>query len=170
MPSRVVAYAVEHHDGVVERVPEDGQDGDHRVRRDLEVEDGVDADGHQDVVDHGDEGGQGHLRLEADADVDRHHDEEDDQRLDRLVGDGRAPRRSDGGDADLVGLRLGSRLLGRGRRRVRRGRGGTAAAPAFAVVDAVARCGSWWTAASGRRPVNRAALLHVAHRFLLGLR
>ncbi len=37
----------------------------------------------------------GHLGLEADADVRDHRDEEDDQRLDRLVGDLTAPRRAD---------------------------------------------------------------------------
>jgi len=44
----------------------------------------VDADGDEDVVDHGDDRRQRHLPLEEDRDVDGDQDEEDDERLDGL--------------------------------------------------------------------------------------
>ena len=76
----VLLHPVEHHDRVVQRVAEDRQEGDHRRRRDLELEHGVDADGEQHVVGHGGERGDRHPPLETDRDEDRHDDQEDDQR------------------------------------------------------------------------------------------
>ena len=70
-PCGVVAYSVEHHHGVVERVAEHGEHGHHRVRGHLEPDERVDPHGDQDVVEHRHDGGHRHLELEADRDVER---------------------------------------------------------------------------------------------------
>ncbi len=90
----ILVDLVEHHDAVVDRVAEDGQDGDDRGRRDLEPGEGVDPDGDEDVVHQGGEGGQGHLPLEAHGDVQGDGHEEERQRPLCLAGDLRAPRRA----------------------------------------------------------------------------
>ena len=64
---RVLLDLVEHHDGVVQGEPEDGQERDDRRRRHLDAGHGVDADGDEDVVDDGGDRGGGHLHLEPDA-------------------------------------------------------------------------------------------------------
>ena len=46
----------------------------------------------------------GHSQLEGDRQVDHDHDQERDQRLERLARDLAAPARADGGDRDVVGV------------------------------------------------------------------
>ena len=84
----VLAHLVEDDDGVVERVAEDREEADHRRRRDLEPEEGVDADRDDEVVQQGDEPGHRHLPgAEVERHDERHEDEEDDQASDRLLAD-----------------------------------------------------------------------------------
>ena len=73
---RVLLHLVEHDDGVVEREPEDGQERHDRARRHLEARHRVDADGDEDVVDHGDDRGERHLPLEAEGEIERDQNEE----------------------------------------------------------------------------------------------
>ena len=84
---RVLVDLVEHDDRVVQRETEDGQERDDRRRRDLELEDRVDADTDQDVVDHGDDRADGHSPLEPPGDEQRDEDQEDDEGADGLLGD-----------------------------------------------------------------------------------
>ena len=63
--------------------------------RDLEVEQRVDADREDDVVDHRDDRRRRHLPLEPDREVEREHEEEEDQRLERLAADLVTPRGAD---------------------------------------------------------------------------
>ena len=74
---------VEHDDGVVERETQNGEEGGDRRRRDLEVEERVHADREDDVVDHRDDRGRGHLELEADRQV---HGEQEEEVHERLLG------------------------------------------------------------------------------------
>ena len=83
---RVLPHLVEDDDGVVEGVAEDRQEADHRRRRDLEPEEGVDPDRDDEVVQQRDETGDGHLpRAEVEGHHDRHEDEEDDEAAERLL-------------------------------------------------------------------------------------
>ena len=79
----VLADLVEDDDGVVERVPEDREEPDHRRRRDLEPEQGVDPDRDDQVVGRATRPATAIFRSGSRRGR-RHEDEEDDQRLDRL--------------------------------------------------------------------------------------
>ena len=86
-PVGVLAHLVEDHHGVVERVAQDGQEADHRRRRDLEADQGVDADGEHQVVHQGDQAATAIVQV---AEVQRDHGgdqgEEDEQPEQRLLG------------------------------------------------------------------------------------
>ena len=118
----VLTHLVEHHDGVVERETENGEEGDHRGWRDLEAEHRVHADAQQHVVQHGDDGGYRHSPLESPGDEHRNEHQEHDERSNGLLGDGGAPRRTDQLRGDLVDLHanlLGEGLLHLGTHRLR---------------------------------------------------
>ncbi len=89
----VLADLVEDHHGVVERVAEDRQEADDRVRRHLEAEDRVDAGHDDEVVRERDDRGDRHL---PGAEVQRHDDDrehdERDERFDGRLGDVLHPR------------------------------------------------------------------------------
>ena len=87
----VLSDLVEHDDCVVERVTEDRQQADDGGRRDLEPDQRVDADRDDQVVEQRDDGRRRHLPLVAQRQVDDDGDDEDDEALDRLVGDLLAP-------------------------------------------------------------------------------
>jgi hypothetical protein len=70
----------------------------------LELDQRIDADGDQDVVRERDERRDRHAPLEGEGQVDDDGDEEDDQALERLLGDVLAPARADRLRADVVGL------------------------------------------------------------------
>ncbi len=118
-PGGVLVHLVEHDDGVIEREAEDGEERDHGRRRDLEPEERVHANTDEDVVRHRGERGDGHAPLEPDRDVQGQHDEEDDERAYRLVGDLSTPRRADRREAHLadVDLRVGGECLAHAARR-----------------------------------------------------
>ncbi len=132
MPLRVLLHLVEHDDGVVQGVAEDRQQADHRGGRDLEAGERVDADGDHEVVDQGDQRGHRHPPLEVDRQEDRHQDDEDDQALERLLGDLLAPGRADHLDLDLL-LRHAAGV-GERRRRAR------SSPPASATRSGRGRC------------------------------
>ena len=94
-PARIISHSVEHDDGVVERITEHGQKRYDGVRGDQERRKGIDPDGDDDVVRDRDDRRQRHLPLEEQRDVSRDHEQKDDQRFNRLVGDVAPPRRSD---------------------------------------------------------------------------
>ena len=95
--------------GVVQREPEDREDGDHRRGRDLTSRQRIDAGRDEHVVDQRDDGADRHLPLEPQADVQHDRGEDDDQAGQRLLGDLLAPR---GTDVLLVDVaRVDARLL-----------------------------------------------------------
>ena len=95
---RVLTNLIEDDHRVVQRVPQDGQHADDGRGSDLEARGGVDADGDNDVVTQGEQGGHGHLPgAEVDPDEAAHEKEEDHQASDRLAGHIRGPGRADGG-------------------------------------------------------------------------
>ena len=73
--SQVLPDPVEHHDGVVQGVPDDGQKGRHRGQGDLDPEEGQEPKGQKDVVEGGDDGRDTESELEPDGDVDEGKEE-----------------------------------------------------------------------------------------------
>ena len=86
--------AIEHDDGVVQRVAHDREEGHHGRRRHLEPEQRVGTDGQHDVVPDSDERSDRHLPLEAEPQVQRDQHEEHHERppclARHLVAEGRA--------------------------------------------------------------------------------
>src|ERR1035441_9836495 len=78
---------VEDHHGVVQGVAEDGQQPDNGRGTDLEPGERVHAGRDDQVMDQGDEGRYGHLPVKGDREVQHDHDQERDERFDRLGGD-----------------------------------------------------------------------------------
>ena len=75
-PLLVLQHLVEHHNGVVQRVAEDGEQGDDRGRADLEPEQRVETGGEHQVVDNRGQGPDGHAPLQAPGQVDGNGQEE----------------------------------------------------------------------------------------------
>ena len=84
-PAGVLPDLVEHDDGVVQRVAEDRQDADDRRRRDLEADQGVDADRDDQVVDQRDQRRDRHPPLEVERQEDHDEDQEEQQAAQRLA-------------------------------------------------------------------------------------
>ena len=101
-PRHVLADSVEDDDRVVERVAEDGQEGGDRPARHLPAGQRVDARGDQDVVEDRDQHRHRELRVEAEGDVGADHQQREDQRLERAVGDLLAEGRADAGAVEAV--------------------------------------------------------------------
>jgi len=98
----ILTYSVEHDDGVIDRVPHDGQKG--RDRREIHflLQKHVDAERDERVVEHGDDATGSESQIEAERDV--QHDERDgvQQRLNRRVAELLARLRTDPLDAKRV--------------------------------------------------------------------
>src|SRR5262245_1414776 len=101
----VLLDLVEDDHGVVQREPEDRQEGDHSCRRHLEAGERIDADRDDDVVYDGDDRRDCHLPFEPDRQVQGDEAEEHDERLDRVVAHLIAKGRADGADAHVGPLR-----------------------------------------------------------------
>ncbi|MBG9885449.1 hypothetical protein ABE10_02375, partial [Bacillus toyonensis] len=102
---RVLPDLVEHDGGVVERIREDGEEADHRRRRDLEPGQRIHAYGDHEHVEQTEDRGCRHL---PGAEVER-EDEEGQRKEDRqapqgLAGDALSPAGTDVGRADGLGL------------------------------------------------------------------
>ena len=106
----VLLDLVVDHDGVVQREPEDRQDRDHRLRRDLAPDERVDARRDHHVVHQRDHAADRHRPLEAPRDVDRDEHQHEQQSAERLSGDLLAPGRPDVLHVDV--LRRHARLIG----------------------------------------------------------
>ncbi len=83
----VLLDLVEHHDRVVERVPQNREDGDHRRRGHFEPDHGVDARGEDQVIAESDQRSTSHFPLEAPRHVHGNHEKEHDQGANRRLGD-----------------------------------------------------------------------------------
>ena len=100
----VLPDAVEDDDRVVDRVAEHGQHRRHRGGRHLPAEQGVDADGDDDVVGEGDDRRHRELPLEAQRDVADDEEQRDDDREQGALRDLAAEARGHVLDAERVGL------------------------------------------------------------------
>ena len=98
----VLVDAVEHHDGVVEAVAHDGEQGRNDVGRDLHLRPGIDAHNDDEHLSQGQDAHEGHLELIAHRDV--QDDERDDHREGNSHGtrDVATPVGADGGDGERV--------------------------------------------------------------------
>ena len=106
--TQIFPLPVKRDNGIVDRVPDEGQKGGHHLKRKLSAAECVDAHGDNDVVHQGDVGRDRVGELEADHHVNDHADHGKDQRDDRGFQEGGSDERAQsvGGFLGELNLRI----------------------------------------------------------------